>query len=85
MTTTTKQYHVYRYQDGSDAIYCGSRDSLVEARTLAQSEPAGLSKCDWETSRLAPISGLSAPNEPDADDMGIEWHGSDKTWGIFAG
>lgn len=77
-----KQYHVIRHADGCSPEYCGTCDSMTEARTLAESMPSGLPKHMWATSRIAPIHGLVAP-ELDDDAEAIEWHGADGTWGIF--
>lgn len=80
----TTEYHVIRCQDGVAPIYCGTRDSLPSARTLASSGPPGIGEAVWSESREAPICGLRAPVlDPDAP--AVEWCGKDGTWGIFCG
>lgn len=79
MTTTAKArytYRVYLAEDGSDLIYCGERDTLAEAQSLAATEPAGLEKALWDTARAAGhCAGFRAPEGGEEDDEPMSWHG----------
>ena len=78
------KYHVIRCHDGMAPIYCGTRDSIDDARELASSEPDGIAESDWHTSRIAPIRGLQA-HALDPESEAVEWCGEDGTYGIFVG
>lgn len=62
--------------NGRDLEYAGSRDTLEEARELAESEPLTLPQHLWETARAAGhCGGLYAPDGEPIDDEPYEWVG----------
>ena len=70
------KYRVYEAPDGCDPSFCAECDTLDEATTLADSEPAGLPKSQWDTARAAGhCAGMSAPDGGEEDEAPISWHG----------
>jgi hypothetical protein len=69
-------YRVYEAADGCDPIFCGEFETLAEAQSVAESEPGGLSRSDWDTARTAGhCAGMTAPGGGVEDDEPVSWHG----------
>lgn len=76
LTRTT--WRVYYAPDGCDPSYCGECDTREEAETLAESEPAGLPRAQWDTARTAGhCAGMTAPDGGEEDEEPASWHGAD--------
>lgn len=72
----TTAYRVYEAAEGSDLVYCGEYETLTEAQSVAEREPGGLSRSDWETARNAGhCAGMTAPSGGVEADEPVSWHG----------